>query len=76
VRVARSQDETCRVRLLLLDEDGAEVAPDCRFLAHLADADYSTHTAASYAYDLRLVFEFCPAQPRTWTGVSSARRRR
>jgi len=66
VRVVRSRYEAGRVRVLLPDADGQPVARVCRFLVHLADADYSPHTAATYGYDLRLLFEFCAEQGLDW----------
>lgn len=66
MQVLQKRDDAGRVRVLLLDADGQPVAPVCRFLAHLADADYSPHTAAAYGYDLRLLFEFCAEQGLDW----------
>ena len=66
MQVVRDRDEVGRARVLLLDGEGEPVAPVCRFLAHLADADYSPHTAAAYGYDLRLLFEFCGEQGLDW----------
>ena len=66
MRVVRSRDEAGRVRVRVPDADRQPVARVCRFLVHLADADYSPHAAAAYGYDLRLLFEFRAEQGLDW----------
>jgi integrase/recombinase XerD len=52
--------------VVLLDRDGAAVAPVCRFLQHILDSGGSPNTAAAYGFDLKNLFEFLDETGTDW----------
>ena len=61
MRVVKERDGRVVRRVLLVDGEGEQVGPVCRFLAHLAhlgDRNFSPNTLCAYCYDLKYLFTF------------------
>jgi integrase/recombinase XerD len=66
MRVVTARSSGVVSSVVLLDRDGAAAAPVCRFLQHILDSGGSPNTAAAYAFDLKILFEFLDETGTNW----------
>ncbi|WP_217369810.1 site-specific integrase [Nonomuraea antri] len=66
MRVVKEREGGIVRRVRLVDEAGEPVSPVCRFLAHLADREFSPNTLSAYGYDLRYLFLFLTQEGLDW----------
>lgn len=66
MRVVKEREGGIVRRVRLVDGVGEPVGPGCRFLAHLADREFSPNTLCAYGYDLRYLFMFLAQEELDW----------